>query len=165
MNPTLQIFTETLLTPLNIHINEIVIDSNAIDYNGYQFTLNLQLVIFRTSKTTPTKIGQFVTFYKRNELAITEPFHNHDVVEYYIIWCEKDSNKGVFIFPKSALLIFNILSSANKEGKRAFRVYPDWDIPNNRQATKTQSLQSNYFINLNTNPSIYLSKFDQLFHN
>ena len=38
-----------------------------------------------------------------------------------------------------------IISTNKKDGKRAFRVYPKWDFPKNRQAEKTQKWQLENF--------------------
>ena len=38
-----------------------------------------------------------------------------------------------------------ILSVNGQGGKRGFRVYPKWDLPENKQAKQTQSWQVSYF--------------------
>ena len=106
---------------------------------------------FRKAKITPKKVGQFVTLWKRNADKQTEPFDENDLVDYYIIATEDDSKLGFYIFSKSVLIEKNILSTQNKEGKRGFRVYPDWVKPENKQAEKTQNWQQNYFIEIRNN--------------
>jgi hypothetical protein len=43
-----------------------------------------------------------------------------------------------FVFPKSVLMQKGIISTDKKEGKRAFWIYPKWDIPNSKQTEYTQ---------------------------
>ena len=56
---------------------------------------------------------------------------------------------GQFVFPKPVLVKKGIISTESKEGKRAFRVYPDWDIAKNKQAAQTQKWQLDYFYEIN----------------
>ena len=59
------------------------------------------------------------------------------------------------------ILIKNqILSTNLKDGKRGFRVYPNWDIPQNKQATKTQNWQSQFFIDFADEN--YIEKFESI---
>ncbi len=56
---------------------------------------------------------------------------------------------GQFVFPKSILIKKGIISTTKKEGKRAFRVYPNWGIIKEKQAEQTQKWQLNYFYEIN----------------
>jgi hypothetical protein len=49
-------------------------------------------------------------------------------------------------FLKSVLADKGIITKNGKEGKRGIRVYPPWDIATNKQAEKTQSWQTKYFL-------------------
>ncbi len=40
-------------------------ESESAEYGAYCFSLDHKKVLFRIAKTTPTKIGQFVTLWKR----------------------------------------------------------------------------------------------------
>ena len=128
------------------------------EYDACTFLLNDKAVIYRKAKITPTKIGQFVSIWKRNELGITAPHHANDNFDLMIISVNDGNFFGQFIFSKKALFENNIISSAYKEGKQGFRVYPLWDIAVNNQAIKTletsiiQDLQRGGDIN---NISIY----------
>ncbi|MEG0698217.1 MepB family protein [Algoriella sp.] len=147
----IQQFEEIVLKPLQLSISNLGKDLECDEYSGYNFESNQVLFKFRNAKITPKKVGQFVTLWKRNADKQTEPFDENDLVDYYIIATEDDSKLGFYIFSKSILIEKNILSTQNKEGKRGFRVYPDWVKPENKQAEKTQNWQQNYFIEIRNN--------------
>ncbi|HQE35321.1 MAG TPA: MepB family protein, partial [Flavobacterium alvei] len=54
---------------------------------------------------------------------------------------------------KKVLVEKGIITQNGKSGKRGIRVYPPWDIPQNKQAEKTQNWQINYFLNIKTDGS------------
>ena len=147
----IQQFEEIALKPLQLSISNLEKDLECDEYFGYNFESNQLLFKFRKAKITPKKVGQFVTLWKRNTDKQTEPFDENDLFDYYIIATEDDSKLGFYIFSKSVLIEKNILSTQNKEGKRGFRVYPDWVKPENKQAEKTQNWQQNYFIEIRNN--------------
>ncbi len=126
-------------------ISNFKFEEEGKEYEACQFHLNQFFVLCRNSKITPKKTGQFVTFWKRNKEGITEPFHENDDIDFYIINVKKDSHLGQFIFPKAILIEKGILKTIKKDGKRGFRVYPSWDIVTNKQAEKTQKWQLEYF--------------------
>jgi hypothetical protein len=72
-------------------------------------------------------------------------------------------NFGQFIFPKSVLADNEILTRNGKEGKRGIRVYPPWDITTNKQADKTQSWQTKYFLQIKNNNLVDLDLTKKLF--
>ncbi len=57
-------------------------------------------IITRNSKITPKKVGQFVTFWKRNEKGITQPYRENDRIDFYVITARTENNFGQFVFPK-----------------------------------------------------------------
>ena len=127
-------------------ISELTIDKESKTYHACSFRLNEKIIIYRSAKTTPTKVGQFVTIWKRNEQGITAPFDENDNFDFIIINCEYRNLVGQFVFPKSVLLDKKIISGSNSSGKRGIRVYPAWDKNLNNQAQKTQQWQLNYFV-------------------
>lgn len=131
------------------------------EYSAYRFQLNKKDICYREAKITPTKIGQFVTLWKRNEIGIIAPFDNSDPIDYVIVSVRKNENWGQFIFPKKIVLEKSIFSTPDKEGIRATRVYPPWDETISKQAQKTQKWQLNYFFAFTPNPD--LSKLKNLF--
>lgn len=138
-------------------------DEECEAYSGLNFQLDDRKITFRKAKITPKKIGQFVTLWKRNANGQTEPYSVTEPVDFYIIASEKDQNRGFFLFPKAVLAEKGILTQNGKEGKRGFRVYPAWDIPENKQAEKTKNWQNSFFIDLNSNEEAGLEKFRELF--
>ena len=142
----------------NFKVSNVIIDKESQEYEGCEFLLDEKIIIFRTSKITPKKIGQFVTFWKRNQKGITEPFSENDTIDFYVINVQFENKTGQFVFPKSVLIENEILSTSKKDGKRGFRVYPIWDKTINKQAVKTQKWQLNYFFEINENLDFSLVK-------
>ena len=132
------------------------------EYEACSFELDGKTVQYRCSKITPTKIGQFVTIWKRNKDGITEPFDILDELDFIIITSKSGNNFGQFIFPKSVLADNGIITRNGKEGKRGIRVYPPWDITTNRQAVKTQSWQTKYFLTIKNDNSTELDLVKKL---
>ncbi|MGS2764101.1 MepB family protein [Sinomicrobium sp. M5D2P9] len=124
------------------------------DYEACQFQLNGLNIICRNAKITPKKAGQFVTFWKRNGKGPIEPFHETDSMDFYVVNVQTTNQLGQFVFPKSVLIKKGIISTDKKEGKRAFRVYPSWDVTNNKQAEQTQKWQRNYFYEINNSTDL-----------
>lgn len=133
------------------------------EYDACRFKLNGLNIISRTAKATPKKTGQFVTFWKRNGNGPIEPFSETDLIDFFAVNVRTENRFGQFVFPKSVLLKKGIISTESKEGKRAFRVYPDWDIAKNKKAEQTQKWQLNYFYEIND--STDLNKAAELYKN
>ncbi len=141
---------ETLLSNLtNKKITDFVIDNECLEYSGCSFKLDDLQIKYRQAKVTPKKVGLFVTLWKRNAEKITEPFSINDPFDFYIIAVKQEDYSGFFIFPKDILSDKGIISNIKKEGKRGFRVYPEWTETENNQAKKTKAWQVDYFINCN----------------
>jgi hypothetical protein len=128
-------------------ITNFLLKKESKEYNACSYTLGGKNIIERTAKITPTKIGQFVTCWKRNAEGITEPHKDSDDLDFFYIKVIAGNKSGVFKFSKEALIQNGILSTEKKDGKRGFRVYPIWDKPTSKQAIKTQIWQLEYFIN------------------
>lgn len=118
------------------------------EYEASSFYLNGKSILYRVSKITPTKNGQFVAIWKRNNEGTTEPFDFNDDIDFMIISSTSGDNFGLFIFPKSVLADYGIITKNGKEGKRGMRVYPPWDIAANKQAIKTQNWQTKHFFSI-----------------
>lgn len=135
----------------NLTVSQFSENSESREYGACIFKLNEKKIVFRVSKITPTKTGQFVTIWKRNTEGITEPFDENDEFDFVVISSTRDTHRGLFVFPKQALIDKGIITTNNKEGKRGIRVYPPWDKPTNKQAEKTQAWQTCYFLAVEEN--------------
>lgn len=118
-------------------------------------------VIFRSAKITPTKIGQFVTFWKRIGSGPIMPYDFADPFDFLIVSVRNGHNLGQFVFSKEVLLAHKIISKDGIDGKRALRVYPPWDMAENPQALKSQAWQINYFFAIE--PEVDAKKMKKLF--
>lgn len=133
---------------LDLHISNLHIEKESQDYFAAQFELNNLKIIFREAKITPTKIGQFVTLWKRINEKPIQPFSTSDDFDLIIINANTPTNSGQFVFPKCILEQKGYLQSQSKKGKLGFRVYPSWDKTLNKQAQQTQKWQLNYFLEI-----------------
>lgn len=131
-----------------LQISDINYDNESKAYNACSFSVNKNKIIFRKSKITPKKQGQFVTFWKRNYKGIIQPYEENDNFDFFVVSCFSENFSGQFIFSKEILIQKAIVSSQKKEGKRAFRVYPPWENATNKQAQQSQTWQKEYFISL-----------------
>ena len=152
----IKLLQETVYQACNLTISNLEIEPESKEYAACKFIINNKKALFRTAKITPTKIGQFVTFWKRNGNGITAPFDLSDSIDFFIITVITPTQKGQFIFPKEVLYQQGFISKNNQGGKRAMRVYPPWDKAENKQAIKTQSWQLQYFFEFTTSPNCVL---------
>lgn len=139
---------ELLFDCCEFEFTEYVREDESQEYEACRFKLNNLKVIFRASKITPKKVGQFVTIWKRNEQKITEPLDQKDDFDFVIISSQDTIKFGLFVFSKNILLEKGIVTRNGKVGKRGIRVYPIWDKVTNKQAGKTQLWQTKYFIQI-----------------
>ncbi|HLV46614.1 MAG TPA: MepB family protein [Flavobacterium sp.] len=138
----------------NFRVSSFQMESESREYEACRFELNGYKIISRNAKITPKKSGQFVTFWKRNKNGIIEPFNFTDEIDFYIVNVQTENKFGQFVFPKSVLIDKGIISTEKREGKRAFRVYPIWDLTESKQAILTQKWQLNYFYEINKSTNL-----------
>jgi hypothetical protein len=153
----------TLFSALNFEMKEMTEEKESKEYAAYAFRLDNFGIIFRKAKITPTKVGQFVTIWKRNAEGVTQPYEFTDDFDFMIITTQSEHHSGVFIFPKSVLLQKNIIIGPSNKGKRGIRVYPSWDTVTNKQAEKTQKWQLDYFLETATENTIDIEKAGKIF--
>lgn len=121
------------------------------DYGACRLGLDGRPAVFRVARTTPTKVGQFVTLWKRpapdGEIA---PFDSADDIELVIVAVADAARRGQFVFDRQALIRHGVMSRDGGGGKRALRVYPPWSSPVAKEAIRSQRWQLNYFVDLAT---------------
>lgn len=137
-------------------------EMESTDYNACEFKLDELTLKFRVAKITPTKIGQFVTIWKRNGNGPIEPYSISDKVDFLIVSTRKGDLLGQFVFPKTVLVKKGVFSVPEREGKRAIRVYPPWDEPTSKQAQQTQQWQLDYFLAMPIDKAIDLERAKML---
>jgi hypothetical protein len=141
-----------------------IIATKKIIYEKCAFNLNSRCILFRVAKITPTKIGQFVTLYKRqHDNSPIQPFDESDGIDLVVVCARDRHHFGHFVFPKSVLLQQGIFSKNGLGGKRAIRVYPPWDKAINQQAKKTQAWQLKCFLNVSEDGQIDLNQAKVLY--
>lgn len=149
--------------PCFFELSNLSIEKESAEYSAYQFELNGLKILFREAKITPTKIGQFVTLWKRINKGPIQPFNATDDFDLVIINARQGNNFGQFVFPKSVLLQQGVFTNGTKEGKRAIRVYPIWDKAVNKQAQKTQKWQLDYFLEIPLEGTINIERAKLLY--
>ncbi|MET3027554.1 MepB family protein [Flavobacterium sp. UW10123] len=159
----LELSRERFFDEANLQITYLQKESESEEYSAFRFKLNNKNICYREAKITPTKTGQFVTLWKRNQSGTIEPFDYLDDIDFVIVTVRKDQNWGQFIFPKKTLLKKGIFSTQSKEGIRATRVYPPWDETTSKQAQKTQKWQLDYFFNFSDQSKIDLKELKKIF--
>ena len=152
----LQIAEKLLYSECGFQLQYLVWNSESANYGACSFELNNYKIQYRVANITPTKIGQFVAIWKRNNKGITAPFDVADSLDFMIISVRDSENFGQFIFPKSVLVSKGVISKNENGGKRGIRVYAPWDKPENKQAIKTQVWQVNYFVEIKENSPVDL---------
>jgi hypothetical protein len=146
IHPDLLLAEELIYKPSGFIFRNLKTENESADYGATEFTINNRSIKFRVGKVTPTKIGQFVTFWKRIGKGPILPYDLNDPFDFLVISVRAQDHFGQFVFPKAVLCEEGIIASSEKGGKRAMRIYPPWDKANNSQAKKTQAWQLQYFI-------------------
>ncbi len=162
-------------TALN-YVNKMIYEANDLTVESVQeekqnskygagtFKLSSKTVRFRVANITPTKVGQFVAFWEKDENNKNQPYLYEEAPDLLVITTFKNENEfGQFIFPKEVLLKQNILRSTSTKGKMAIRVYPTWDSPSSKQAMKTQEWQLPYFVDMCNPNKLQLEKIIELY--
>lgn len=133
-------------------------------YGAGTFQLSSKTIRFRVSNITPTKVGQFVAFWEKDENNQNQPYLYEEAPDLLVITTFRNENEfGQFVFPKDILLKQNILRSTSTKGKMAIRVYPSWDSPSSKQAMKTQKWQLPYFVDMSILNQTILEKVIELY--
>jgi hypothetical protein len=135
------------------------------EYGACRLDLDGVAVVFRVAKTTPTKVGQFVTIWKRplpsDEIA---PLDSRDGVDVLVVSVTDACHHGQFVFDQRALLEYGVMSRDGQGGKRAIRVYPPWSKPVSKDAIRTQRWQLRYFVPLAPQEASAAARLRELLH-
>ena len=158
----IKLIDDLVFKPCNFSLKNIEPEAESQEYSAHRFQLNEKQVLFRVAKITPTKTGQFVAIWKRNDQRITAPFNVNDDFSFFMIATKTATNFGVFIFPKKILHENKILSDQTRDGKRGIRVYPSWDETTNKQAQKTQLWQTEHLLDLSDENKIDMNRAQNL---
>jgi hypothetical protein len=162
LHPGLELINEHIFKACGLQLTNLVTEPESQEYAAHHFQLGKLNVRYREAKITPTKTGQFVTLWKRNEKGITAPFDIADDNDLYIIVAKKDAQSGIFIFPKTVLYHHKVLSGTGGLGKRGIRLYAPWDNTTSNQAQKTKDWQVDYFLEFDFNNQIDLKRVKEL---
>ncbi|CAI1137819.1 MepB protein [Serratia entomophila] len=158
-----------LILPAGLKMTDPEREAESAEYGACQFELQGKRVMFRVANTTPTKLGQFVTLWKRphvrDEIA---PIDFHDDIEFALVSVFDRQHRGLFVFNKHTLAQKGVMSVNAKGGKRAIRVYAPWVKPVVKQAIQTQRWQLQSFVPVEMNEANggklrRLLKMDSLF--
>ncbi|MFJ7148875.1 MepB family protein [Streptomyces sp. NPDC100445] len=150
--------------PCGFTCSQPVPEAEGAAYAAHEFALDGRSIRFRAAKTTPTKVGQFVTVWKRSPAGPIQPFDATDPVDLFIISTHDHHHFGQFVFPMDALRQHGVVSANGSGGKRAFRVYPPWVTTSNRQASSAQAWQLDFFLHLHQDGPIDLARAQELYH-
>lgn len=157
------IFKNLVFDPCQFKYSDPLIEKESSEYGACILEVNLLQARFRVAKITPTKIGQFVTLWKRIGNGPIHPYDINDGIDLFIISVRKDDCLGQFIFPKSILYKYGVLSHNDIGGKRAIRIYPPWDHTESTQAKTTQLWQLEYFLDISKDKPIDYNRVKMLF--
>jgi len=134
--------------PCDFGYTDLQPEAESLDYGACTLVLNGLRVRYRVAKTTPTKVGQFVTLWKRVDHGFIQPFDASDPIDAFIVSSRSGPHFGQFVFPKAVLVAQGVMAINSQGGKRAMRVYPPWDTTTSRQAQRTQAWQQAYFLDM-----------------
>lgn len=149
--------------PSGLIASNFIQEVESSEYGAFDFEINHRLVKFRVAKITPTKVGQFVTLWKRIGKGPILPFDENDPMDLFVISVRYKDLLGQFVFPKNILCERGVVSKENHFGKRAMRVYPPWDLVESRQAKNTQLWQLPYFFEIPLHGFVNREHIKQLF--
>lgn len=162
IHPDLLAARKLAYEPSGLTSGNFVMEAENKEYGAADFDLDRLRVKFRVGKITPTKIGQFVTLWKRVGNGPIQPFDEADPFDLFVISVHTPYHFGQFVFPKPLLCQKGIVSNEGRKGKLAMRIYPPWDKVDSLQAKKTQTWQLAYFFEIL--PVLDVSSLQKIFN-
>jgi hypothetical protein len=163
-HPDLLAAIEFAYEPSGLACRDILQEAESKEYGAFVFELNNKRIKFRVGKITPTKVGQFVTLWKRIGDGVIQPHDLADQFDFFVISVRNAEHFGQFVFPKTILYEKGIVSKEGKGGKLGIRIYPPWDITESRQAKQSQAWQLKHFFGIQPNESVDIDRVQKLFH-
>lgn len=148
---------------LDLACSPAKVEADNSEYGAAISKIGRSPVRFRVGKLTPTKVGLFVTVWRRSLGGSTEPLPAEEDIDVLVVCVREDSRVGAFAFPKAALVKYGVVSVGGAGGKRGFRVYPPWSATTNRQAKKSQQWQCQYFFEITDGSAIDAQRAIRLF--
>ncbi|MHA7304787.1 MepB family protein [Arthrobacter sp. TMN-49] len=145
-HPSLLATRAAVWNPAGLACDDVRSEPESAEYAAHRLTLGGRQALFRVAKTTPTKVGQFVTLWQRSVEGPIRPFDMDDGVELFVVQGASGAGPGQFVFPARALARHGVVSVEGKGGKRAIRVYAPDVLTTNAQARSTQKWQCTYFL-------------------
>jgi Uncharacterized protein conserved in bacteria len=86
-------------------------EAESAEYSASRFGLDGHTIVFRVAKTTPTKIGQFVTIWKRPRSGSTiAPLDVDDGVAFVVVSVSDATHRGQFVFDHKILASKGIMA-------------------------------------------------------
>ena len=149
--------------PIGFFVSDYKEEDESKEYGALSFKLDDLCVKFRVGKVTPTKAGQFVTFWKRIGKGPILPYDLADPFDLFVVSARSGQNFGLFVFPKGVLQEKGILSKDGKGGKRAMRIYSPWDSVDSKQAKQTKKWQISYFVQIDEDSTLENKDVKKLF--
>lgn len=163
MEETLPAVDRAFFERCGLQITDFVVEPESEEYTACQFRFGSRNIAYRKAKITPTKAGQFVTFWKRSSAGPIVPYDALDQVDVLVVAVATSQHSGQFVFSKDVLQNRGILKNDGSKGKLGFRVYPPWDEPGSGQGRKTQRWQLRYFLDISPDVSTDESRIFTLF--
>ena len=150
--------------PCGYSVEQLQPELESADYAACTLLLNGLRVQYRVAKNTPTKVGQFVTLWKRVGRGPIQPFDVGDPVDVFVVSTRSGARLGQFVFPKAVLVAQGVVAGADRpgHGKRALRVYPPWATTTSIQAQNTQAWQLQYFVEMSEGRAVDLVRVKAL---
>ncbi|MNT01814.1 MepB protein [compost metagenome] len=109
---------ELVYDKCGLEITQIQKQEESSEYEAHTFKVNNKKIVFRAAKITPTKVGQFVTLWKRIENGPIQPHNSADDIVFFIVSVCSYERFGQFVFPKHVLVEKDIVAKDNIGGKR-----------------------------------------------
>lgn len=151
-----------LFAGLGVGCSPAVSEPDNAEYGAAISEVGRSTVRFRVGKLTPTKVGLFVSVWRRAAGGSTEPFPTEGDVDGLVVTAREGDRFGAFVFPTEVLATRGIVSVRGAGGKRGFRVYPPWSATSNPQAKRSQGWQCDWFLDLSDRAAVDLQRAGRL---